>query len=198
VLLAAGIAGFLINDAAVYGWHRWVSHAGVMRWIGNDMFRRRHFHHHFVTYPPERLHRGTYVESCDVTFGLVEVVLLIGAFVVTLVGAVRLSTMLAALWGGVLHGWLAIRVHELCHASEDRVRTWALTRKPALLAIFHRLRDFHDAHHAGRGNYGLLIPPIDIVARTRAGIAQGGDDLPSRLFPGFAPERSISCGHSLL
>jgi sterol desaturase/sphingolipid hydroxylase (fatty acid hydroxylase superfamily) len=133
-----------------------------------------------------------------VTFGLVEVVLLIGAFVVTLAGAVPLSITLAALCGGVLHGWLAIRVHELCHAAEERVRTWPLARKPALLAIFHRLRDFHDAHHTSRGNYGLLIPPIDVVAGTQAGIAEDRDDLAARLFPGFAPERSSSCGESLL
>jgi hypothetical protein len=198
MLLAAGIAGFLINDAAVYGWHRWVSHAGVLRWIGNDIFRRRHFHHHFVTYSPERLHGWTYVESCDVTFGVVEILLLIGAVVVTWAGVVPLSTTLAAFCGGVLHGWLAIRVHELCHASEERVRTWPLATKPTLLAVFHRLRDFHDAHHTSRGNYGLLIPPIDVVAGTRAVVAKDRDDASARLFPGFTPERASSCGDSLL
>jgi len=196
--IAAAVVGFLINDVAAYSWHRWVSHAGVLRWIGNDLFRRRHFHHHVVQYPPQHLHAPAYVESCDVTFGTVEVLLLITAAAVTSMSTVPLSLTIAAACGGVVHGWLAIRVHELCHASDGSAGRLTLLRQAVLFATFERFRRFHDAHHTGRGNYGLLIPMIDRLAGTSSHRVVDTSRLPSELFPGFEPERSSSCGEALL
>jgi len=197
-LVVAVVAGFLINDVAVYSWHRWVSHAGILRWIGRDVFRRRHFHHHIIQYPPQDLHTPTYVESCDVTFGSVEVLLLVGAAFAMRIGTVPLSLTVAVGCGGALHGWLAIRIHELCHASDISAGQMALFRRPVAFAFFVRLRRFHDAHHTGRGNYGLLIPMIDSLVGTSVTRVPDASLLPSELFPGFRPERSSSCGEPLL
>src|ERR1044071_5551032 len=121
-LIAAAVIGFIVNDVAVYCWHRWISHAGVLRWIGRDVFRRRHFHHHLVQYPPHQLHARTYIESCDITFGAVEGLLLLAAAAIVSAGVITLTLMFVAACGGALHGWLAIRTHELCHASNESVQ----------------------------------------------------------------------------
>jgi sterol desaturase/sphingolipid hydroxylase (fatty acid hydroxylase superfamily) len=197
-LIAAGCVGFLLNDVAVYCWHRWVSHAGLLRWIGHDVFRRRHFHHHVVQYPPYQLHASTYVESCDITFGSVEVLLLLGAVGATSMGLVTLSWMIAAACGAVVHGWLAARIHELCHISNDHSRLLRFLRHERLLSAFERLRRFHDAHHTSSGNYGLLTPVVDIIAGTTARSVADPTHLASELFPEFPPERSSSCGEPLL
>jgi hypothetical protein len=196
--IAGMAAGFLTHDVAVYCWHRWVSHAGVLRWFGNDMFRRRHFNHHLVQYPPLHLHAPAYVESCDVTFGFVDVLLLIGAVLAVSLGTVPLSWTFAAACGGTLHGWLAIRIHEFCHILENGVPRRTLLHQRISLPTLERLRLFHNLHHTGRGNYGLLIPVIDIVAGTSARLVADPARLPAELFPGFLPERSSSCGEALI
>jgi hypothetical protein len=197
-IVAAGCVGFLLNDAAVYCWHRWVSHAGILRWIGHDLFRRRHFHHHVVQYAPQHLHGSRYIESCDITFGAVEALLLLGAAGLMRAGLLTLPAMLAAGCGAVVHGWLAIHAHELCHASNDHARRLSLLRYATTFSLFERLRRFHDAHHTSSGNYGLLIPFFDIIAGSAARRVTDPTHLAADLFPGFAPERSSSCREPLL
>jgi len=195
--VAALCIGFLLNDVSVYSWHRWVSHAGALRWIGNDLFRRRHFHHHLVQYPPHQLRARAYIESCDVTFATIEVVLLLGLTVLISIGATTLSSGLAALCGGMLHGTLALHAHKMCHGLPGEAQIRHLKNDLGVIAL-ERLSRFHDAHHTSRGNYGLLLPFIDIVAGTRTRCATDPNRLAIDLFPGFLPELSSSCDEPLL
>jgi hypothetical protein len=196
LILVATVVGFVIAEVAVYSWHRWISHAGLLRWIGNDGFRRRHFHHHIEQYPPQLLHTNTaYVASCDVTFGLVEVILF--ATAAALVTVLPVTLVIASVTGIALHGWLAATAHRLCHASDLIARHLFLLRFNIGFRAFVQLRNFHDAHHRGRGNYSLMIPLLDVLGRTIIHQDDVASDLPNELFPGFQPELSSSCGESL-
>lgn len=192
------LSGFLLHDVAVYCWHRWVSHAGVLSWIGRDMFRRRHFHHHFVTYPPARLRSMFYAESCDVTFGILEILLLLAAISLVVTGVVPAAVMLFAAGGTVVHGWIAIRIHALCHLPDrasTRQRHWSRALE---WWVLKPLRRFHDGHHTRLGNFGLLFPMLDVIARSHISDVNSPQTLPSELFPGFRIDRSSSCGEPLM
>lgn len=181
----------------MYSWHRWISHAGLLRCVGKDVFRRRHFHHHFRQYPSQRLRANGYVASCDITFGLVEVLLVIGAAAAGSTTVAPIPITAAAVAGIALHGLLSTKVHELCHAADVASPRWPL-RQPVFGSALEYLRVFHDGHHTGRGNYSLLVPMIDIVGRTRIVPEANSDIAPDVLFPRFREELSSSCADPLL
>lgn len=189
-LAAAVLLGFFSAEVSVYSWHRWISHAGLLRRVANDAFRRRHFHHHFQQYPPEALRADAYVASRDVTFGIVEVLLLVAAAAVIVTDSVRLPVMIAIVAGITLHGSLALTIHSLCHASDDAARQWSLLRLPIVSRVFIGLRRFHDGHHTDRGNYSLLVPAIDILGGTTVRQVVNASIAANELFPGFGAKPS--------
>jgi sterol desaturase/sphingolipid hydroxylase (fatty acid hydroxylase superfamily) len=186
-LLAAVVAcAFVAAELAVYATHRWISHGGLLRRIRNDLLRRAHYHHHFEQYPPHALHARTYIASHDVTFVIVEAFLFLGAVTTSHLVKLDIFTVVAMAIGVVGHGTAAATVHAICHATDAGVRQ-CLPSVP--LRAMKRLRQFHDLHHIGRGNYSLLIPIVDRLAGTRVRNVVQPASLQHELFPGLS-ERS--------
>lgn len=183
---ASALLAFVAAEIAVYSWHRWISHGGLLRWVANDAFRRRHFHHHFEQYPPQRLRAGAYVPSWDITFGGAEVLLIGGIVTLMLTDAVRPAILIGAVCGVALHAALALAFHSMCHKSVEVVVTWRAQRLDLVSRTLMRIRSFHDAHHVGRGNYSLLIPIVDTIGGSRTERALDPTRIENELFPRFS------------
>jgi sterol desaturase/sphingolipid hydroxylase (fatty acid hydroxylase superfamily) len=198
MMVTAIITGFVLAEVSVYVWHRFVCHAGLLRRYSKDFFRRRHFHHHVVQYPPARLQTDVYVASCDVAFRAVGILLIMAAAGAVLTRATKPLAATLAVAGMTLHGWLGAKLHELYHLSDDAARRWPPLRFAILFHLFERLRRFHDGHHEAQANYGLMLPVVDAIGGTHHGAGSGSSCRPDELFPDFDPDLSSSCGEAIL
>ena len=184
--------GFVAAELSVYAAHRWISHAGLLRRVRNDLFRRAHYHHHFEQYPPQALRADAYVASRDMTFVLVETLLILCAVTMPLLVELQLSVAIAMAIGVAVHGTMAATAHAICHVTDDTVRRWPLLRAGITVRTVKRLRQFHDLHHIGEGNYSLLVPLVDRLAGTRVRNIIPTPLLQRELFPRLSENSSSS------
>lgn len=113
VLAATVVCTFVAAELAVYAAHRWISHAGLLRGVRNDVFRRAHYHHHFGHYPPHALHARAYTASHDLTFVLADASLVLIAVTTSYLFRLETLTAVAMTIGVVVHGAAAAAIHAI-------------------------------------------------------------------------------------
>jgi sterol desaturase/sphingolipid hydroxylase (fatty acid hydroxylase superfamily) len=192
------LLGILITEASGYLWHRSVSHAGVFKSILSDLLRRRHYDHHVHKYPEPLVRHPNYVASCDVSFRVLGVILVLAVLTVATLGLLTPLAGLTLLLSIAFHAVLASRLHALYHLSSEQVEMSLLCRWNSSRRLLFWLRSFHDVHHVVNANYSLCIPFFDMIGRTFVSPRALGSLQREDLFPGFDGNLSSSCGERLL
>ncbi len=147
--VAATVVGPVGVEITGYVWHRFVEHHG---WLGR-VFTHRHWIHHEVAYPVQRLRAVQYHDAHSWGW-YVMMSGLLGVFYLLL----PLPIAIAAGAGSLIYGWVVINYFH----SAFHVRGHWLKRH----AWFRRLTRLHDIHHFERANYGILFFGIDKLCGT--------------------------------
>lgn len=171
-LLVSSVGAVALVEVIGYLWHRFAEHYGAL----GDTIRYRHWVHHEVDYPVDRLRPGgiaSYHNAGSWTWfvlGAAGIALMFLLLPAVDAAALALGVVLYSL--GVisyLHGRFHIRGHWL-----ER------------FAWFRRIRRLHDIHHWQPCNYGILFFEIDRLCGTLR------DEFPAErqnIFPGYVAGR---------
>lgn len=198
-ILGLLLAGAVLAEGAGYAWHRWACHAGIFRRLANDFLRRRHFDHHIHQYAPSRTRSESYLESCEVAFKVLGVVIVALLASLAAIGWLAVPTAATLLAGAVIYSALALsKLHGLYHLEDRSVRRLRLFRWRPAWRLFRWLRDFHQIHHEANANFSILIPLFDLIGGTYVAPSERRGRLTEDLFPGFDPGLSSSCGDPLV
>lgn len=137
------LGAVLLVEAIGYFWHRFAEHLG---WLG-DTIRYRHWVHHEVDYPIDRLRPAgewQYHRAGAWTWFVLG-----GVAAVLIFWLLPLSVALPLALGAFLYSWGVISyLHDRFHVEGH----W-LTK----FAWFQRVRRLHDIHHWQPCNYGILF-----------------------------------------
>lgn len=135
------LLGIFTVEFVGYFWHRWVEHKEIL----GKQIAFRHYKHHEVQYPVNKLRNGPGYESADSwTWQVVG-------------GLTTLTSFLVAPWPlaltfsltGWLYAWgIVANMHSLFH-----IRKHALWR----FKWFQKLVKLHDIHHYDNCNYGICF-----------------------------------------
>jgi sterol desaturase/sphingolipid hydroxylase (fatty acid hydroxylase superfamily) len=171
-LLLSSVGAVVLVEAIGYFWHRFAEHRG---WLG-DTVRYRHWVHHELDYPVDRL-RPVGVKNYRKA----------GSWTWFVVGAAAVALMLYLLpldqglplaLGVVLYSWGVISyLHNRFHVEGHWLERFAW---------FRRIRRLHDIHHWQPGNYGILFFWMDRLFGTLR------EDFPPKrvnIFPGYRSAR---------
>lgn len=183
------ILGVLLAEGAGYWWHRYASHVGIFRFVYSDLLRRRHFDHHIHKYPVKRLKSESYLESCEVSFQTLAVIMILIAAVLVMAGVIPMLATLVVLGSGAAYGVLVLGpFHSLYHLKDSRFERFGW---------FRWLRDFHQIHHLVNANYTIFLPIFDVLGRSYVSPRHLPKLKAVNQFPGFDAALSSTCGDSL-
>ncbi len=169
LLGVAVIGGSQLAEFGGYVWHRWVAHQGIFRVLPNDFLRRRHVDHHESPdkYPPHRLRRAVYQESCEVTFHFLALVILPIVAGLAGIGFITWQEVGALAAGSILYGTLVQgTLHNWYHLEASTLQKHRLLRHRLVWEAFQWLRRCHDIHHLVPANYFILNPLPDLLFGT--------------------------------
>lgn len=191
------ILGTLLTEGVGYVWHRFVCHSGILRSVLHELMRRRHFDHHVHKYPAGSVSQSAYVPSCDISFRVIGVALVLTILAIAGLGAIHVSAALTLLLAVLLHAVLGGKLHALYHLDDTtlsgmRFCRWKLSYKAVVW-----LRDFHEIHHVANANYSLFIPFFDLIGFSFISPSRLGSLQEENLFPRFDATRSSSCDERL-
>ncbi len=183
------LCGALLAEGAGYWWHRFASHVGVFRHFHYDLLRRRHFDHHIHRYPKKRLSSKSYLESCEISFQFLAVIIIVIIAVLVTTKFLSILTAAVILGSGIAYGVLILgKLHSHYHLENGPLEKFA---------VFRWLRDFHHVHHLVNANYTILLPIFDILGRSYVSPKRLPDLKAENQFPRFDASLSSSCGESL-
>ncbi|MEK6822545.1 MAG: sterol desaturase family protein [Nanoarchaeota archaeon] len=169
VVIGAGlffIGGPVIVELVGYSWHRAAEHMGV---LGNKV-RHKHWVHHEVHYPKEKLRPNDHYEDAG---GWTMYALGVACTLVALL-IMPLKYYAPLALGAWIYGYL---IGEYFHRAFHVRHHW-LQR----FAWFRRLVMLHDIHHTGPYNYGIVFFWMDRLFGTLREEFPAGEQ---ERFPGF-------------
>ena len=134
------IAGPLLVEFVGYFWHRWVEHKGM---LGKEV-AFRHYKHHEVEYPVNRLRTNTYRNANSWTWYAIGLVTSVLAF--TFAPWQYALSFGAGAW---LYAWgIVLNMHTAFHVKGHFLWKYKWFRK---------LVKLHDIHHFDNKNYGICF-----------------------------------------
>lgn len=184
--------GIFLAEFLGYFQHRFVGHVGILRFLKNDIFRARHFHHHHVAYPKKSLLSKSYQASCDIVFHPLGVVVIAILGICTYVGYVSLSHSLSLLFGALLYAILIIDTLHSLHHLDIKIAHKHLLVNVVGVKRFLYLRELHNFHHKYNCNYTILMWWIDWIFGTYKD-TETENEKQQNLFPKFSPKNVRSC-----
>jgi len=146
------VAGPFLVEFVGYFWHRWVEHREVL----GKSISFRHYRHHEVQYPVNKLRTdGPYDSADSWTWYVVGGVSTVGAFLFMPV-PYALSFTLGA-W--IYAHYIVANMHSAFHLNGGTHFLWNYK-------WFHKLVKLHDIHHYGNCNYGICFFMMDKIFGT--------------------------------
>jgi sterol desaturase/sphingolipid hydroxylase (fatty acid hydroxylase superfamily) len=137
------LGGIILVEFVGYFWHRWVEHKEV---LGKSV-AFRHYKHHEVQYPVNKLRTNGPYESADSwTWYTVGILTTICAFVILPVWYAL--TFVVAAW--IYAHYIVANLHSAFHLSGGTHFLWKYK-------WFQKLVKLHDIHHYDNCNYGICF-----------------------------------------
>lgn len=196
-LILIFLGGTQLAEFSGYFWHRWVCHLGLLKWLPHDFLRRRHYSHHMEKYPPEKsLQSSSYLNSCEIAFKVLGVIMTIILITIFLSGWINIINLVVLYLGMYIYAkYIMGPIHELYHLTDDQVKKYKIFQYYLTWKIFCWLRRFHDKHHLRNCNYSILNPLPDIIFGTY--ISPNANIVVEDIFPNFN-STSSECGKRVL
>lgn len=192
-LMFVFLLGTQLSEFSGYFWHRWICHLGLLRWLLHDFLRRRHYSHHVEKYPPEKSFQSrTYLDSCEIAFKVLGVIITIILITIFLRGWINIIDLVVMYLGMYIYArYFMGNVHELYHLTDDQVKKYKIFQQHLIWKIFCWLRKYHDKHHLKNCNYCILNPLPDFIFRTY--VSPNTNVVVEDIFPHFN-STSSECG----
>jgi hypothetical protein len=191
------IFGCLFIEGAGAFWHKHVTHFGHLFFL--DYYTRgRHAHHHYVSYPIKRLTSITYQKSCETTFHLLGILLIIVLLILCIYGFMLTSSALSFFFGSLVYGKLVLGyLHDLYHLDPESTRFTFLKKNSFLWETFSWLKKYHAIHHYQNKNFAIGLPVFDILMRSFSHPRNlekiTSHKLTENLFPRFSVKKISRC-----
>jgi len=146
------LAGPFLVEFVGYFWHRWVEHREVL----GKAISFRHYKHHEVQYPVNKLRTdGPYDSADSWTWYVVGGVSTVGALLLLPI-AYAIPFILGA-W--IYAHYIVANMHSAFHLNGGTHFLWKYK-------WFHKLVKLHDIHHYDNCNYGICFFMMDKIFGT--------------------------------
>lgn len=146
-------------------------------------------------YKRSALRTSDYVESCELAFKTLGLVLVAVLVAFAIFDWVRWFDVLTIMGGAALYGGSAIVwLHTQYHLKDSVLKRKRVFKSKTAWRLFLWLRKCHDAHHIANVNFFILNPLPDILFGTFVPASKVDNLEAEDLFPSFDPKLSSSCG----